>query len=121
MDWLYPLAGIAAGLAGLAAGATGDDLLHSMGHSVSQQIRAHADLGEKVEPLGVVFAVVTVLWWLATGPSIEAFVAKRLPWLRSNTGRIVATALAVLGSIALMVVVFLAGDAGARAVWGQSS
>ena len=99
------------GLALIATGAivvayySGGNFLNSKPElKASPQVETHKHLG-------------TQLFWITLGFGVVAVVAT---WLHQRTGalRIAIDVLVAVAAVAVMVMVFRTGEAGARAVWG---
>ncbi|MCW2845516.1 MAG: hypothetical protein JWN22_3432 [Nocardioides sp.] len=105
LRWPMLVLAVVAGLSIIAAYLSGDNFLESRPElEQSPAVETHEELAGK-------------LLWVTVAFSVVAFAAA---WLHTRTGpvRIVlGTALAVL-AVAVLVLVALTGEAGARAVWG---
>jgi len=103
----WPMVGLAlvATASLLAAYFSGDNFLeHRPELGQSPQVQEHEDRAGQLLWVTIAFGVVA----LASG------------WLATRTGalRLVLDVLLAVASVALLVLVFLTGEAGARAVWG---
>ncbi len=116
LGWLLPVGAVAAGVAGLVAGSSGEDLFESV--QVAPQVVRHADLGHLTEKVGVMLALLVVWWWVATSPEVAGWADRRAAWLRSTGMKVGSTVLMALGAIGALVLVTLTGHAGGVAVWG---
>ena len=92
LDWLLPVGAIAAAL--LAMGS-----------------------GQWAIRLAIAFAPSVVLWWASVTEQPLSWADR--PFLRGRGPRLAFTALAVVVSVACLVVVTLTGHSGATAVWGR--
>jgi uncharacterized membrane protein len=89
----------------VAAYLTGNDFLdHKPELRSSPQVQTHEDRARQ-------------LLWVTIGYGVVALVAG---WFATRTGalRVVLDALLGVAAVAVLVLVFLTGEAGARAVWG---
>ena len=116
--WLlrWPLVVLAVGAAGAAVLATqsGEWLLESR-PELEPIVEDHAENGELMRNVALGYAVVAALAaWALGGPSALA----SGKGARETRFGIPVALLLVVGAVALLVTVFLAGDSGARAVWG---
>ena len=118
--WLlrWPLVGLAVTVAGsvLLAVSAGESLLAAR-PELSPLVEDHEEWGELLRTWSLTYVVDALLAaWALRGPSPLASgrgggeSRGALGWL--------ALALLVVGAVGLAVLVFLAGDSGARAVWG---
>lgn len=101
---LVPLGAVVAAAAVPFVTRAGEELKAQLG--ASPLIDRHEQLGNAVLPWAVALAVTTVLQWVL---------------LRGRPGRLLRCAVAlvvVASAVGATVAVVLAGDAGARAVWG---
>lgn len=120
--WLlrWPL-GVVTALAvvgGVLAAYSGQQLLDARGLGQLESVRHHRSLGLLLRNVLLGFGVLTALGlWRLGGPS-------PLPSGRGARDRhggsadLVVTALLAVGAVAVLAVVAVAGDSGARAVWG---
>jgi hypothetical protein len=118
--WLlrWPLVALAIIVAAtaLVAVAAGDSLLDSR-PELAPLVEDHADWGGLLRIWALAFVVDALLAaWALGGPS--ALASGRGAQESKGTLGWIAMVLLVAGSIGLMVLVFLTGDSGARAVWG---
>jgi hypothetical protein len=107
LTFLVPLAAVAGLLVVPLTTAAGAALAEDLGNPPF--IARHRDLGLQVLPWAAALAVTTTAQWLYL----------RRPHRRGATGRWVLAAAVVIASAGTAVVVALAGEAGARAVWGR--
>lgn len=118
--WLlrWPLVTLALVVAVTAVVATsaGQSLLDSR-PELEPLVEGHQDWGELLRNTGLAFVPIAVFAAWALGGS-SALASDR--GTRESKGVLgwIAMVLLAVGSIGLMVLVFLAGDSGARAVWG---
>jgi uncharacterized membrane protein len=115
LDWITPIAAVVGGISALVAGETGEDLERRFGHTAL--IQAHTQAGKVAEPVAVLFAFFTVLWWVTSTQAFDSLVETKLPILHKPAVKVVAAVLAGLSSAVVLVVVFIAGHSGATAVW----
>ncbi len=108
---------VVAALSAQVAVLSGDDFMHRLG-AHSELVNTHQTWGERTSiAVWVLAAFVLLAWWLlpTTTP---------VPERRGNPARVpqlvlpLTAALPVLAA-AVLVLVFLTGDAGARAAWGD--
>jgi hypothetical protein len=118
--WLlrWPLVAAAVGLAVAAyvavlSGHAMEDANPALHHLVEQ----HHEYGERLRNWSIAFVACAALAaWTVGGPS--PLVSGRGARLSRGVVGWVALGLLVVGSIGLLVLVFLTGESGARAVWG---
>ena len=112
--WLlrWPLVVVA--VAALTAVAAGEDLLAAR-PELAPIVEDHQDAGEMMRSAALGFVLVAGLgaWALGGGSALASGKGARETRLA-----VPAVVLLALGSVALVVTVFIAGDSGARAVWG---
>ncbi|KRE58881.1 DUF2231 domain-containing protein [Phycicoccus sp. Soil748] len=104
LTFLVPLGAVVGLVAVPVTTRAGNDLAAHLGNPAF--INHHRSLGSMVLPWAAALAVTTLAQWLL---------------LRRGTSRAVRTTVAVLvvgSAVGTAVIVALAGDAGARAVWG---
>jgi hypothetical protein len=126
--WLlrWPMLLLAAAAAGstLLAYLSGKELLEDrpfllQGDPIRERVLLHQDRGEVLLWVALGFLVVAaVAAWALGGPSALASGRGARETAGSATAW-AALALVVAGAVALLVMTFLTGDAGARAVWGS--
>ncbi len=118
--WLlrWPLVVLAAVTAGTAVVAVlaGEDLLSSR-PELAPIVEEHQDRGELLRNLALGYVLVSAYAAWALG-GVSALASGR--GARESRGALgtVAVALLAVAAVGLLVMVFLAGDSGARAVWG---
>lgn len=115
LDWITPLAALAAAVFCVLTAQTGEAL-----EDIVQEtplVDAHADYGDLAEKMGPLLFAVAVLFWLATAPRFADFLGSKLPVLRSDGARIAFTVAIVVVSVVAVVIDVLAGHSGATAVW----
>ena len=116
--WLlrWPLVALAVVVAvtALTAVAAGEDLLASR-PELAPIVEDHEEAGEMLRNVALGFVLVAGFGAWALGGA-SALASGR--GTRETRLAIPAVALLVIGSVALLVTVYLAGDSGARAVWG---
>lgn len=119
--WLtrWPTAALSVAVVGLGflATSSGESLEESSAASVERAVEEHAERGDALAWLLVGFAVLAVLGAYALSGTTALASGKgawqsRIPALEK-----VMPALLVLGALAVLVMVVLVGDSGARAVW----
>lgn len=119
--WLtrWPTAALSVGVValGFLSTSSGESLQETSSASVERAVHEHAERGDTLAWLLVGFAVVVVLGaWALSGTTALASGKgaweSRMPALE----RIMPVAL-VLAAVAVLVMVVLVGDSGARAVW----
>jgi hypothetical protein len=116
--WLlrWPLVALAVvtAVAAVVAAAAGQDLLASR-PELAPIVAEHEERGELLRTVALGYAVVSlVAAWALGGPS--ALASGR--GARETRFGIPVVAVLAVGAIALVVMLFLAGDSGSRAVWG---
>ena len=118
--WLlrWPLVALAVvvALATLVAVDAGNDMVHD-NPALGTLVEQHSEWGDLLETWSLAFvAAAGLAAWALGGPSPLASGRGA----RSTRGALgwVALALLVAGSVGLLVLVFLAGESGAEAVWG---
>ncbi len=118
LRWPLVLLTLAAAGAAVVAAASGQSLLEDRGLDALASVRTHRSAGLLLRnTLLPYLLVVLVAGWRLGGPS--ALVSKAGE--RSRHGGALDLGVAVvlaLASVAVLVLVVLAGDSGARAVWG---
>jgi hypothetical protein len=112
---LVVLAALTAVTAFLAA-ASGEDLLGSR-PELGPLVEEHEERGELLRNVALGFVPVAVLAAWALG-GVSALASGRGTQQTRGAVGIVAAVLLGAGAVALLVTLFLAGDSGARAVWG---
>ena len=112
---LLVLAVITAATAFLAT-TSGEDLLEAR-PGLEQLVEEHEERGELLRNVALGFVPVSVLAAWALG-GVSALASGRGGQETRGALGMVAAALLVVAAVALLVTLFLAGDSGARAVWG---
>jgi hypothetical protein len=116
LRWPLVALSLVVAVTALVAVAAGDALLDSR-PELEPIVHDHADWGVLLRNLALAFVVDTLLAaWALGGPS--ALASGRGAQASKGLVGWVAMVLLAAGSIGLMVLVFLAGDSGAQAVWG---
>lgn len=119
--WLtrWPTAGLSVAVVfmGFIATSTGESLQETTGSDVERAVHEHAERGDALAWLLVGFAALALLAvWALSGTSALASGKgaweSRMPALEK-----VMPGVLVLGAVAVLVMVVLVGDSGARAVW----
>ncbi|QSR30325.1 hypothetical protein CFI00_07370 [Nocardioides sp. S5] len=110
---LLVLAAVTAGAAVLAV-AAGEDLLASR-PQLAPIVEEHEEAGELLRTVSLAYVVVSGLAAWALG-GVSALASGR--GARETRFGVPVMALLAVGAVALLVTVYLAGDSGARAVWG---
>jgi hypothetical protein len=116
LRWPFVALALATALAAVLATASGESLLDSR-PELEPLVEDHEDWGELLRTASLAYAAAAALAaWALGGPS--ALVSGR--GARGTTRVVggVAAVLVTVGAAAVLVLVFLAGDSGARAVWG---
>jgi hypothetical protein len=118
--WLlrWPLVALALVTAVTAVVATsaGESLLDAR-PELEPLVDEHEDWGELLRTASLAYAAAAALGaWALGGPS--ALASGRGARDTNPVVGMIATVLIAVGAVALLVLVFLAGDSGARAVWG---
>ncbi len=116
LRWPLVALSLVVAVAALVAVAAGNALLDSR-PELEPIVHDHADWGVLLRNLALAFVVDALLAaWALGGPS--ALASGRGAQASKGLVGWVAMVLLAAGSIGLMVLVFLAGDSGAQAVWG---
>jgi hypothetical protein len=123
--WLlrWPMVALAAAAAGAiyVAKLAGDALLEARFSGataeLSEKLELHEERGDLLVWFGVGFLILTVFAAQALGGPSGLVSGKGAR--ESNAVSLLALVLLVAGALALVVLTFLTGDAGARAVWEQ--
>jgi hypothetical protein len=118
--WLlrWPLVGLAVGtaVAAFVATTSGEALLEAR-PGLEALVEDHEEWGELLRTASFAYAAAAALAaWALGGPS--SLVSGRGARETNPVVGAVATVLVAAGAVALLVLVFLAGESGARAVWG---
>lgn len=110
--WLVVGAALVSFVGAVMASGTGDDLLEQYrgsGQHISSTLSSHADLGENVQWVALLFLVCTAVWvWLQKKQVAKKAVST------------VLAVLVVLSAIAATAMVVEAGHNGAKAKWEQT-
>jgi uncharacterized membrane protein len=118
LRWPLVAAAVISAVAGVIAVQSGHSLLNSR-PDLRPLVQTHQHRGKLLELVMIAFLVpVGLSAWLLGGPS--ALVSGG--GARQPVARVVGIGLQVLllvGAVAVLVMVFLTGDSGARAIWGQ--
>ena len=118
--WLlrWPLVALSliVAVAAVVAVQAGESLLDSR-PELEPIVEDHEEWGERLRLAALAFVPITLLAAWAMGGT-SALTSGRGARTSKGVHGGVATGLLVIGSIGLLVLVFLAGDSGARAVWG---
>jgi hypothetical protein len=118
--WLlrWPLVGLAlvTAVAAVVAAAAGEALVEAR-PGLGQLVEDHEAWGELLRNAALAYVAAVALGaWSLGGPS--ALASGRGARETTPVVGVLATVLIAVGAVALLVLVFLAGDSGARAVWG---
>lgn len=116
LGWGLPVLGVASAVVGIVTAHFGEELSHTM--QISEQLDNHMAWGTRAELASWVLGIAAVLAWVVTSPIVQARVGDRVPLLGAPWLRIVVLVVACILAVAAVVAVFLAGDSGARSVWG---
>lgn len=114
LRWPLVVLSVVTAVAALAAVAAGEDLLAAR-PELAPLVEEHEEWGEWLRSVAVIYAVVSlVAAWALGGTSALA------PGRGARETRfgIPVAALLVVAAVGLVVLLFLAGDSGSRAVWG---
>ena len=114
LRWPLVVLAVVVAVAALTAVAAGEDLLAAR-PELAPIVEDHPDAGEMMRSAALGFVLVAGLgaWALGGGSALASGKGARETRLA-----VPAVVLLALGSVALVVTVFIAGDSGARAVWG---
>ena len=114
LRWPLVALAVVTAVASLAAVAAGEDLLAAR-PELEALVEEHEGRGEWLRNISLGYALVSVLaaWALGGASALASGKGAR----ETRFGIPVAAILAV-GAVALLVLLFLAGDSGSRAVWG---
>ncbi len=116
LRWPLVTLSIVVAVAALLAVAAGESLLDSR-PELEPLVEGHKEWGKLLRTVSLAFGAVSGLAaWALGGPSALAS-GRGAQESRGAVGR-VAVVLLAAGSVALLVLVVLAGDSGSRAVWG---
>jgi hypothetical protein len=114
LRWPLVVLAVITAVASIVAVAAGEDLLSSR-PELAPIVEEHQDRGELLRLWSVGYVLVSVLGAWALGGSSALASGKGA---RETRLGIPVMALLAVAAIGLLVVLFLAGDSGARAVWG---
>ena len=114
LRWPLVVLAVVVAVTALTAVAAGEDLLASR-PELAPIVEDHEEAGEMLRNVALGFVLVAGFGAWALGGA-SALTSGR--GARETRLAIPAVALLVIGSVALLVTVYLAGDSGARAVWG---
>lgn len=116
LSWGLPALGVASGVVGVVTAHFGEELSATM--QISEQLDDHMAWGTRAEVGSWVLGLAAVLAWVVTSPGVRARFGERVAVLDARWLRITVLVLACLLAVAAVVAIFLAGDSGARSVWG---
>ncbi len=114
LRWPLLVLAVLTAVTAFLATASGEDLLESR-PGLEQLVEEHEERGELLRNVALGFVPVAVLAAWALGGA-SALASGR--GARETRWQVPVAALLVAGSVALLVLLFLAGESGARAVWG---
>jgi hypothetical protein len=118
LRWPLVASAVVAAVAGVIAVKSGHDLENERHLQSLPELAVHVHRGEILRWLLLAFLVPTGLGaWLLGGPSPLASGAGGRESASKPVG-LAVSALLVVGAVAVLVSVFMTGDAGARSVWG---
>jgi hypothetical protein len=119
LRWPFVAASVIAVAATLVAVQAGQSLENARGLAQLASVRTHASRGHLLRTVMLLFLVPAALsvWMLGGSSALASGVGARAT--RGGVLSLGVAALLVAGSVAVLVCCFLAGDSGARAVWGQ--
>lgn len=118
LRWPLVVAAVVAAVAGIIAVRSGHDLENQRHLQTLPELAAHAHRGGILRWLLLAFLVpVGLATWLLGGPSPLVSGAGGQQ-TRSRALGLAVSVLLVIGAVAVLISVFLTGDAGARSVWG---
>jgi hypothetical protein len=119
LRWPLVTSAVIAAAAGIIAVKSGVDLENQRHLQSLPELAVHEHRGKILRWLMLAFLVPTALAaWLLGGPSALASGAGGRE-TRSKSLGIAVSALLLVGAVAVLISVFLTGDAGARSVWGS--
>ncbi|PUA80270.1 DUF2231 domain-containing protein [Nocardioides currus] len=116
LRWPLVVLAVIVAIASVVAVQAGESLLDSR-PELEPIVEDHEEWGERLRLVSVLFVPVAAFAAWAMGGTSALTSGRGAATSRGVLGG-VATGLLVIGSLALMVLVFLAGDSGAQAVWG---
>ena len=114
LRWPLVVLAVVVAVAALTAVAAGEDLLAAR-PELAPIVEDHQDAGEMARSAALGFLLVAGFGAWALGGASALASGKGA---RETRLAVPAVVLLALGSVALVVTVFIAGDSGARAVWG---
>ena len=114
LRWPLVVLAVVVAVTALTAVAAGEDLLASR-PELAPIVEDHEEAGEMLRNVALGFVLVAGFGAWALGGASALASGKGA---RETRLAIPAVALLALGSVALLVTVYLAGDSGSRAVWG---
>ena len=116
LRWPLVVLAVVVAVTALTAVAAGEDLLASR-PELAPIVEDHQEAGELLRNVALGYAVlVAALRGLGAGRCLRAGVRQGRARDAASASR--SPALLAVGAVALLVTVYLAGDSGARAVWG---
>lgn len=114
LRWPLVVLAVVVAVTALTAVAAGEDLLASR-PELAPIVEDHEEAGEMLRNVALGFVLVAGFGAWALGGASALASGKGA---RETRLAVPAVALLALGSVALLVTVYLAGDSGSRAVWG---
>ena len=118
LRWPLVVVTLIAVVTAFVATTSGEDLAESRGLDALEKVDEHGDAGELLRNILFAFTVLVGLAaWRLGGPSALISGRGERP-APGGVATIMVMGLLVVGSVAVGVAVFLAGDSGAQAVWG---
>ncbi len=119
LRWPFVACAVIAAVAGLIAAQSGYVLEHDRGLQQLAKVRTHQHRGSILRWLLLAYLIPTGLaaWFLGGESPLPSGWGARQG--RTGAIAIVLSALLVVSALAVLVSVFLTGDSGARALWGQ--
>jgi hypothetical protein len=119
LRWPFVACAVIAAVSGLLAAQSGYSLEHSRGLQQLAKVQTHQHRGSILRWLLLAYLVPVGLaaWFLGGDSPVTSGWGARQG--RTGTVAIVLQVLLVLASVILLIWVFLTGDSGARALWGQ--
>jgi hypothetical protein len=114
LRWPLVVLAVVTAVTALVAVAAGEDLLASR-PELAPIVEDHEEAGENLRSVALIYVAVAAFGAWALGGA-SALASGR--GARETRFAIPAVALLAVGSVGLLVTLYLAGDSGARAVWG---
>ena len=114
LRWPLVVLAVVTAVTALVAVAAGEDLLASR-PELAPIVEEHEERGEWLRSVAVIYAVVSLVAAWALGGTSALASGKGA---RKTRFGIPVAALLVVAAVGLVVLLFLAGDSGSRAVWG---